>query len=691
MSLKKLQASIKPLFDIISQEVQNNRLVKEEVDDVLSVLARLLDSDTPEQVLTSDDVKPLIEFFVKRWDRIQNTNLEYTASPNSALSQACFAVASFLAPIVKKTPHQILMPTIQYTEDTLGNKLENLKLCEFVLSDDKTRFIPVLDCLDLASEDGELRHTIVINGQPQLLSESERNRVINHSNETKALYQAIQKRCQFKRESQSFGAALERLMKDLTEGGAEKNGIDYEYDALPPAIEAVNVLNKWRAILTPEEQARLDALTAYDLNEGHWRYAGSETTAEDDCKNFKEILERLLLIDHERKIHDFWEIKLPRTLMAVLSTQEKSAFNIGADMSKEQADRVMDSLRKENPTRYAEVRKHVVTNTEDEKGVLLGFRLSIYCVDKISEKIGRILKAHPELYDMVPINIDSQEAKKFLAEFNADFDTTKTKLNTAMKSPAYQVKPPYSEDGYFSLWRHFANSVPKFVQVFSDLIKFFKYLKANNAGVEEYQNVISQLGPSLNTLIEKRLSYDSRYLPHPVVELLDAMPFNARGMFLRALGGDLQKYVRKQGDLTGILCRVSDVTNRLYVLDQLKNKLYDITKTPKDLSDTIAALNLSVERKITSSKELKIEIHELEKQYKGLMSPELYKELTLIATNVYSQVCHGSFFGRSKQKKAEAASALVQFYRGKISQREYQQHEPDMRKGVLSMLKTRLG
>lgn len=684
MSLKLLKDSIKPLFDAVSSDIHSNRLAGLEVDDVVSALARLMESDTPDKDLMAEDVKPLLEFFAKRWERIRNTNLEYTSVPHAALSQACFAVATFLAPIVKTTPQQILMPTIEYTEDTLGNKLENLKLHEFVLSDDKICFIPVFDCLSLACEDGELRLTVLINGKSRLLSESEKTRVINHSKESKAFYEAIQNRKKFKYESETFGAALKRLMKDLREAGAKKNGKKFEENAGREAVEAVRVFNEWRKILTPEEQYFLGNLTAPNLNENHWRYQESnETTVADDCKNIKEMLDRLVLVDHEQEVRELWEMKLPKTLMAVLTQAELKHFNVGAEMFKDQADMIMLSLRKENPERYQEIRKVITRNNEEEERVILGFKRNIYCGDTLADKIERILSANPDLYNMIPTNMDDKDGKAFLAEFDTDFNEAKSKLDTAMKSSVYQVNTLYPDGAYFSLWRHFPNSVSQFVRILPEFAKFFKYLNANNVNTHDYQCIIDQLKPTLLTII------DPKVVDFP--SLLDLMDRSARMVLIKALGDDLQKFVSKRSDLVSIICCIPNIADRIFVLDQFTKQLFQLIQAPKDLAELMGALNLSVVRDIKSSKELKKEITEFDQRYKALMNPALYKELMLAATNVYSQVCHGGFFGRSKQQKADAAYALIRFHHGEISQKEYQQHELKTQKGVLSMLKSCLG
>lgn len=134
-----------------------------------------------EDEVTLETLRPFCELLERHWQYIKNTNGVYCVYPENGANQACMILANELAPHVHKHPLELLIPTLKEIVDLLPH--------QFVLSDNNEYPIDVSKCLDKAKENNTivLYHTCTDrSGIP--LSETERNRVINHSKDKYSLY-----------------------------------------------------------------------------------------------------------------------------------------------------------------------------------------------------------------------------------------------------------------------------------------------------------------------------------------------------------------------------------------------------------------------------------------------------------------------------------------------------------------------
>lgn len=142
---------------------------------------------------TPENLQPFCDFLSQRWDSFQQTDSSYTISPQLPINEACYALASLLAPIYGKHIFDLLMPTIPFAKYELApyGSLYNFKLHQFILSTDgtplsvelcyrfleynaefnrcksarssaaaKTEYAPPMPCLGMADEQLVSKHSV---------------------------------------------------------------------------------------------------------------------------------------------------------------------------------------------------------------------------------------------------------------------------------------------------------------------------------------------------------------------------------------------------------------------------------------------------------------------------------------------------------------------------------------------------
>ena len=240
-------------LDFISQIATYRFLINEEAtkttDDELAKFENLLTLTALEACLNSFTGSALAsglgEFFRKRWDRIRNSKMDYTQSPFNPVNQFCLDLAKKLSPVpddelnfggahVLTGPYFLLMPSLIASENVYGKNIHDFALHQIVLSDDERLFIPIVECLRLAStsDDGELQHVVAdTDGQCFALSPTEKDRLVNHSTEAASYFQAITAYNAHRVHGDNLGAHLQRLSTSLREGGARLRGTELDSGA----------------------------------------------------------------------------------------------------------------------------------------------------------------------------------------------------------------------------------------------------------------------------------------------------------------------------------------------------------------------------------------------------------------------------------------------------------------------------
>ncbi|STX28000.1 Uncharacterised protein [Legionella beliardensis] len=184
----------------------------------------------------------LLKVLERRWQRIQDTDCQYLTDFTSPANQACINIAKTLGPIIEKSYLTLLMPSLEripvsayisssYRDDDI------LKLQELTLDDTNERLIIIPDVLNSAQKDGVLKHSSLFNGRAKKLSVSEQERLLSRHPFIEGFYNAQQAVVDFKINGPTVGAAVNRLIKGLHEGGVWELG--NEENAASNANEAI--------------------------------------------------------------------------------------------------------------------------------------------------------------------------------------------------------------------------------------------------------------------------------------------------------------------------------------------------------------------------------------------------------------------------------------------------------------------
>lgn len=190
----------------------------------------------------------LIDVLLQRWERIRGSNMCYTQQPSNPVNRLCLELAQAIAPPATTAveiealdpqtgPYFLLMPSLTVSEDVSFANIHELKLSQFVLSDDQQAYIPIVDCIKQASidEDPRLHHMVLINGRSPLLTASEIDRVTQHSIEATQLYEAVVALNQQRLHGCDLTSHLRRLASALRKGGAHGGHGGEEYNSGAPA------------------------------------------------------------------------------------------------------------------------------------------------------------------------------------------------------------------------------------------------------------------------------------------------------------------------------------------------------------------------------------------------------------------------------------------------------------------------
>lgn len=135
-----------------------------------------------------EPARPFLEFLHKRWQRIRlDSPASFLIDPNSPANICYSEIGRWLKDSIHCTSSMVfLVPTLRQDVSSFpenGSK--------DVLSDDETVFIHVPDCLLAPDKKGQLHYTHPAL-EEKVLTENEKNRVINFCPETRAYYQSIE-------------------------------------------------------------------------------------------------------------------------------------------------------------------------------------------------------------------------------------------------------------------------------------------------------------------------------------------------------------------------------------------------------------------------------------------------------------------------------------------------------------------
>lgn len=205
-----------------STNIQKNKLTYLEFEDIIISMTEI-NAIFEEFNSNPDSVswkKLIADFLKRRAERVLNGPLCYTVIRPYAMNDICISLARLCDPTAVCS---LLMPTVN-KEDIYGNRLDELSIGQFILSDDKSTFINLNDVIEtaftrsLASED-QIYLTTTASGEARPLSPTEMRRL-------GSLHHSLEKICGQFREKGFFARFLDRNRETLyNELVALRNGL----------------------------------------------------------------------------------------------------------------------------------------------------------------------------------------------------------------------------------------------------------------------------------------------------------------------------------------------------------------------------------------------------------------------------------------------------------------------------------
>src|SRR3990167_580439 len=166
--LREVRTKIIYTFSIWSQTKHSNLIANVENDMALKELWDLFNSNILQQDASSETLQPFRDFLSTRWKYIQNTDLVYPYTTQKLITQICLSLAKVLSPYFQTHPFFLLMPSLEpdAMHFTLVKMREylfqnpELRLSDFMLSDDNRQLIEIEPCFSMAENRGIFNHTI---------------------------------------------------------------------------------------------------------------------------------------------------------------------------------------------------------------------------------------------------------------------------------------------------------------------------------------------------------------------------------------------------------------------------------------------------------------------------------------------------------------------------------------------------
>ncbi len=251
------------IFESLTSDERCSSFQEDMLDYIMySEIMYFISMHQPDEVLSAKYIPALKRIIANHVQRLHESGLGNQFNLSLPSNLLCLLVAHHLSELFHKSRMGLLLPTLHSYESiitTTDLRDDQLTLSEIVLSDDGKSFIEIRECLLSATEDGELKHTQLLDGNsPVYLSGTEKGRVINHSVESLELYAAICDQYRFLHDGTTVGACLQRLIEGLRAGGSRRAG--QEMSAGERANLAIFEFSQLYANLPAEHHAALDGM-----------------------------------------------------------------------------------------------------------------------------------------------------------------------------------------------------------------------------------------------------------------------------------------------------------------------------------------------------------------------------------------------------------------------------------------------
>lgn len=330
-----------------------------------------------EQILLSDIDNiyyDLAVFFIKRWERMKNTNAQYLHDFTNPANEIC----TLLAQCLNEAEYlSILMPSlindkVDYLTSAYNEK--DLDLKQLILTSDNLALIHIGDVLSFAHIDGQLKLNSLFNGKIKKLSLKEKQRLLSRDSSVADYYNTLMERVNYRLYGETAGAALTRLIAGLREGGRRDKG--EEHNAGNTANIAIIDFKVFFDSLTEEQRKKVNAASRLNLY------------ADEDADNGKITLESMLIsLFHEKALAKY------KDKQNVIEIGDEKAIELTFLLDEEIEP--TQPLNEISPEGYESQEEEEEEEEEEELDIA-------FCVELIADEIEKILKENQYLYDISP-------------------------------------------------------------------------------------------------------------------------------------------------------------------------------------------------------------------------------------------------------------------------------------------------
>lgn len=306
-------------------------------------------------------------FLNARWQRIQHSDSQYLHDFTNPANKVCISIAQGLSKILKIPYMALIMPSLQefpLSAYLSSSYAEELDLQEIVLSDCSQRLISIPDVLDYAQVDGVLKHNSLVKGESTILSKTEQTRFLSRHPTVQATYDAMQARVNFKLYGDTVGAALDRLIRSLREGGEHGYRGGESTDSGKDANAAIIEFNLYLESLDDETKSTL-----------------MNASVDDEFSSTTKL----------RSVASYWErLARPSHRPAPASPSDAAQPDTDQPPAPSSDPAQPDTAQPPDPS------------------LLIDYAAgAVYCVEIIAGGLETILKTHPELYDLVSYHTEA--------------------------------------------------------------------------------------------------------------------------------------------------------------------------------------------------------------------------------------------------------------------------------------------
>lgn len=542
--IKKIRQPYDNDLHAAASESNNAWAAMQEIDQLFSLqfITPLLKGLKKNKNLSPKKLAKISRFLATRWDLICNTELSYLSAHQYPLNQFCMQLAETIAPLVKKSPFDVLMPSLEIKDyDIVGDSLDDYdfhKPWKYVLSSDKKALIDVATCLLFTKSNLTFKHLYTSKGKQVVLTKEEATRVACHSDASSDLFDLMKLAYKSKYDDGTIGSRLDQLTLFLKSGGVHGQFDGSEYDAGKDAFVAISEFDDYLKSLTTDEKKDLLSRSYKDrIKNRGIQFANGEDidrtpAAVNTTTHFRNSSENVTLGEIWNRLmrqHVFDQAELLR---------EKKLLDQSSDKNKK-LEKKIKTFQDGFDTEHTHVR---------------------YCVDVASNEIESISKApqNQDLYKKKPTNSSSSSVELYsVAE--KKLDDAMRAFDGAMEKDDYKVAYSYPRQ---TTIEHFCKNIIAFLKL-NDIDKEEKNIFLQNIGFDLIKKLVSHVDDSIFVSILEAMTYAPTFLQENFNEMLDFLAINIKKCSPSAYSSLFAKIIKPIIDVQKFKLP-SDIFNILY-------------------------------------------------------------------------------------------------------------------------------